>query len=150
FKMHLGFSILSVILFKEFIPLEVIGIFNLKILLVEQVEDFLRLELPTLGVTGSLYDCAEFRVHGCGKMIAEALGHDESRATLAALAVNADNGLILTAHICRVDGQIGNLPILGSALGHIFHTFVDSVLMGTGESGKYQFAGIGMPLVNLH
>src|SRR5699024_3406270 len=57
FKMHLSFAILSVILFKEFIPLEVAGILKLILLLVDEIKSFLTMACPSLGVTVSLYYC---------------------------------------------------------------------------------------------
>ena len=89
-------------------------------------------------------------MHGFWQIIPEVLLHNKSRAAFAALAVDADNGLILPAYVRRVNGQIGHLPIGGITLGHVIHALLDGVLVRTGKSGEYQLAGIRMPLVNLH
>ena len=66
-----------------------------------------------------LDDVAELGVHGLGQIEAEGVLHDEGGAALARLGVDADDGLVLAAHVGGIDGQIGHLPVLGAALLHV-------------------------------
>ena len=66
---------------------------------------------------------------------------------LAGLGIDPHHFLVATAHIRRVDGQIGHLPdiaflVAGQALA-------DSILMTAGESAEDQIARIGMARVGL-
>ena len=72
------------------------------------------------------------------------LFQDPGDAALAGLAVDPDNGFIVAAEIARVDRQIGYVPIFVIALFLRRETFLDRVLMRTGESGEYQLASIRM------
>ena len=69
---------------------------------------------------------------------------------LARLGVDADDGLVLAAHVGGIDGQIGHLPVLGAALLHVAGALVDGVLVGAGEGGEHQLTHIGLPLADLH
>ncbi len=80
-------------------------------------------------------------MHDLGQVIAEVMLHDKGGAALAGLTVDADNGLVLPAHIGRVDGEVGDLPILRCyAPAYTECPFVDGILMGAGEGGEDQLA----------
>ena len=89
-------------------------------------------------------------MHGLGQGITEVVFHDEGGAALAGLGIDADDGLILTAHVCRVDGQIGNLPHVRAGFLHVLNALVDGILMAAGESGEYKLTHIGLPGIDLH
>ena len=148
-KIHHNFSAAAVLL-EDFIGQQVIGLCNLQIFLAENLKYLARGDLPAAAVAGVLDEVAEFRVHGLGQVIAEALAHHKGRPALAGLAVNADNGLVLAAQIRRVDGQIGYLPVGGILLLQEADTLVDSILMRAGKGGEHQLARIRVALVHLH
>ena len=107
------------------------------------------ISLPTASVS-HLDDAAELGVHGLGEVEAEVMLHDVGGAALARLGVDADDGLILPAHVGRVDGQIGDLPELGAALAHVRRALVDGVLMRAGEGGEDQLSSVRLALAHLH
>ena len=129
---------------------QLVGLHRVNIVGLEQVVDGLRLELLAHPVGLHLDDVAELRVHGLGQVEAEGVLHDEGRAALARLGVDADDGLILPPHVRRVDGQVGHLPVVAAALLHVAHALVDGVLVGAGEGGEHQLAHVGLPLADLH
>ena len=76
--------------------------------------------------------------------------HDIGGAALTGLGVDADDGLVLPAHIGGVDGQIGDLPEVGVGLLHILAALVDGVLVAAGEGGEHQLAGVGLAVAHGH
>src|SRR5699024_127517 len=89
--------------------------------------------------------------------------HDVGHAALAGLGVHANNGLVRTTDVLRVDGQVRNFPghraqvlvgklLDGSARADLFchcvEALVHGVLVGTGESGEDQVAAVRVALRN--
>ena len=89
-------------------------------------------------------------MHRLGHVIAVVVIHDERSAALAGLAVDADDRLIFAAHVGGIDRQIRNLPIRRLGFAHVLVTFVNRVLMRTGESGEGQLASIWPALRHVH
>ena len=106
-------------------------------------------EFFALFLTSRLHHRTEFGVHGFGHFKAVFL-HDERRAALAGLAVDADNRLVLAPDIGRVNRQIGNFPMVGVRFVHIGFSLVDCVLVRTRKCGKDQFARIRLARADLH
>ena len=84
---------------------------HIDIVLAEHAEQLVGGHLPAQPVAFRFDQRAEFRMHGLGQVVPEGVLHDEGRAALARLGVDADNGLVLPAHVRRVDGQIRDLPV---------------------------------------
>ena len=129
---------------------QLVGLLDVHIFLEEQLVDALGSDLLAHRVGLHLNDVAKLRVHGLGQIEAEVVLHDIGGAALARLGVDADNGLVLPAHIGGVDGQIGDLPEVAAALLHILSALVDGVLVATGEGGEHQLAGVGLPVPHGH
>ena len=129
---------------------QLVGLLHVHILLVEELVDPLRGDFGAHGVGLPLNDGAELRVHLLGQVKAEVVVHDIGRASLARLGVDADDGLVLPAHVGGVNGQIGDLPEIGVGLLHVLGALVDGVLMAAGESGEYQLSGVGLPVAHRH
>ena len=87
--------------------------------------------------------------------------HDVGNAALARLGVDADDRLVVAAHVLWIDGQVGDLPdslaqffprdlgiVRAGADGgrQCIEALVDGVLVGTGKGGKDQLAAIGVAL----
>ena len=121
---------------------EIVVLKDLKQLLGDQ----LALELLTL----CLHQLGELRMHALGQVVAEGVAHHKRGAALSGLRVDADDRLIFSADVRRIDGQIGDLPVFGTAVAHILIALVDSVLMGAGEGGEHQLADIGLTRVDTH
>ena len=115
----------------------------IQILALEIVHDLLRRNLALL--LGYLLDniCKLF-VHRLWQLEAKISIHNESDTALAGLGIDTHDGLVLPSDIGRIDRQIRNLPDFALSLLHCLHALVDRILMGTGECGKYQLAGIRM------
>ena len=127
-----------------------VGGVNVQVLLLEQLVDALGGDLGAHPVGLLLDDGAELGVHQLGQVEAEVVLHHIGGTALARLAVDADDGFILPAHVGGVDGQVGDLPEVGVGLLHILGALVDGVLVAAGEGGEDQLAGIGLPLAHLH
>ena len=100
-------------------------------------------------------------MHGARHIDAVVSLHDVGNATLAGLGIDADDRLVVAAHVLWIDGQVGNLPngfaqFFPGDLG-IFRAganggrqcvkaFVNGVLVGAREGGEDQFAAVGVAL----
>jgi len=61
------------------------------------------------------------------------------------LRVDSNNCLVGTADICRVDGEVGDIPrlvALGFSLLLCLESFLDGILMTARECGKDQLSSI--------
>ena len=77
--------------------------------------------------------------------------HDETYATFAGLAVDADDiSLVLTAHIFRINEQVRHGPVRFAMIFTELHAFGNGILMGTGKCCKYQFSCIRLPFIDMH
>ena len=94
-------------------------------------------------------NCTEILLECFGQEQTIILFQNKGHAAFAALAVDADDRVVVSANIHRVDGQIRNFPSVRMGF-HCFHAFSDGVLMGTGESGIYQRTSIGVSGRNRH
>ena len=56
--------------------------------------------------------------------------HYKGYAALSGLAVDADDRLVFPPDIGRINGKVGNLPILAVSLSERLHSLVDGILMG--------------------
>ena len=129
---------------------QTIGLIHLQIVLVEQLENLAGQQLGAQTIGFLLNDGAELGMHGLGQGIAEVVLHDEGSAALTGLGVDADDGLILAAHIGGINGQIGNLPHIGAGFLHVLNALVDGVLVAAGEGGEHQLAHIGLTGIHFH
>ena len=68
-------------------------------------------------------------MHRLGHVVAVIVIHDERRAALAGLAIDADDRFVFAADVGGVDRQIRNFPIRGLGFAHVFMPLVDGVLM---------------------
>ena len=76
--------------------------------------------------------------------------HYKGYAALSGLAVDTNDWLVLSSNIAWIDRQIRNFPVLAVSLMKSLHTFVDRILMRTGECGKYQLSSVWMSWRDLH
>ena len=128
---------------------QLVGAVHLQVLPLEQLHDVVGLQLLADPVALLLYHRAELAVHGLGHIKAELVVHDEGRAALAGLGVDAHR-LVLPAQIGGVDGQVGHHPLVGAGLLHIVEALVDGVLVAAGEGGEHQIARVGLALGHPH
>ena len=127
----------------------------------EDIPHILGIDLAAFGIGDFLHDGGKLRLHGARHIDAVVGLHDVGDATLAGLGVDADNGLVIAAHVLRVDGQVGNLPdgiaqlfpadVGGIGLrthrcGQRVQALIDGILVRAGERGKDQFTAVGVAL----
>ena len=125
--------------------------FGIEVILLEDVVDFGRFQFLMLVVRNFLDEVAEVFAHLLRHVDAVVLFHNEAYAALAGLAVDADDvGIVGAAHIMRVDVQIRAGPVLFVVFFAEMHALGDGVLMGTGESGEDQLAGIRLTRMDMH
>ena len=94
---------------------------------------------------------AKILPHFSGKVVAKTGFQKITNAAFSTLAVNANNiGLVFSAHICRVNGKVGNIPLIEIVLFAPFHSFGNGILMAARKCSKYQCSGIGGAVVYLH
>mmetsp|Transcript_83702 Transcript_83702/g.235243 ORF Transcript_83702/g.235243 Transcript_83702/m.235243 type:complete len:552 (-) Transcript_83702:3-1658(-) len=105
---------------------------------VEGVVDLLRRDFLASGIGDLLHDLREFSLavlrHGDAVLRLQKVRD----ATLAALAVDPNDGLVLPADVMGIDGQVRHLPNL---VAQGFKALLDGVLVRTGESRVDQAAG---------
>ena len=94
---------------------EVDRFFLVQVILAELFHDLLRSNL-TLLLGNLLDDIREFFVHALRQLEAVEGIHNEGYATLSGLAVDADDRLVLSADIGRIDRKVRNLPVLAVSL----------------------------------
>ena len=83
--------------------------------------------------------------------------HDVGHAALARLAVHPDDGLVRAAHVVRVDGQVGRLPVdlvdrlpgRCRLLRQRLEPLLDGVLVGAGERRVHEVAGVRVSRMHL-
>ena len=81
--------------------------------------------------------------HLCGHIYAVALLQDIAHAALARLGIYADDvGVVLPAHVVRVDGEIGHVPPGEMFFLPPLHALCNGVLVGAGEGGEHELARI--------
>ncbi len=86
---------------------------------------------------------ADFLSHLLWNGISEVLFQDICDAALAGLAVYPDDiGLVFSSHILRIDEQVWHGPCSEDLFLMPLHSLGNSVLMGAGECGEYQFAAV--------
>ena len=111
----------------------------------EEFHDLQFVQFITVRIRRSFDDVAEFRLHGLGHAIALRLFQHKGCAAFTGLAVDPDDGFVLPVDIRRIDGKIGNFPILRTGLFHVIKAFFDGILMGTGKGSERQLARIRLP-----
>ena len=134
-----------------------------QVLTCEDVPNRLGVDLAALGVGDCLHDRGELNLHGARQVHAVVRLHDVGHAALARLGVHANNGLVRTTNVLRVDGQVRNLPghraqvLVGKLLDssaradlvcHCVEALVHCVLVRAGESGEDQVAAVRVALRN--
>ena len=70
--------------------------------------------------------------------------HHVGDAALPGLRVDADDRLVRAADVHRVDREVRHVPDLGAAPLLRDHALVDRVLVGAGERGVDELAGVGV------
>ena len=89
--------------------------------------------------------------HLQGQYVAVILLEKIADTSLARLRVDTDDvGIVGSADVHRVDGNIGNAPFVKRILLAVFHTLCDSILMSARKGGKHQSACIGCAVIDLH
>ena len=114
---------------------------RLQVFTPEGVPYLRRVHLPAGAVGQRLDHLSDLGLHGLGELAAKLALHDVGHAALPGLGVDADDRLIGAADVGRVDRQVGDLPPPFALRGH---ALVDGILMGAGEGGEDQLAGIRM------
>ena len=105
---------------------------GINIIFLEDRIDLLGKQFLMTSVGNTLYQVADFFLHGCRQRETKLLLQYECYAALTGYAVDTDNiGFVLSSHICGIDGQVRNIPALaGPAFLLPCHTFTDGILMG--------------------
>ena len=105
-----------------------------------------------MGVVGDALDeVAHLGGHLLGQVVAEVVLQDVGDAPLAGLAVDADDvGLVLPVDVVGVQGEVGDGPVFLLPLFPEVHPLGDGVLVGAGEGGKHQVAGVGLAVPHGH
>ena len=75
--------------------------------------------------------------------------HDVGHAALARLAVDLDDRLVGAAGVARVDGKVGDLPVV-VVVADGLESLLDGVLVGAGEGRVDEVAGVGVAGVDRH
>ena len=121
------------------------------VLMGEGQQDVLGGEL-LVGPVGDVLDVvAHLLGHFLGQVVAEVVLQDVGDAALAGLAVDADDvGLVLPVHVLGVQGQVGDGPVGFVPLLPELHALGDGVLVGAGEGGEDQLAGVGLAVAHVH
>ena len=108
-------------------------------------------QLFVLFIGNMFYQIADFLTHFLWQRNAKVLFQNVVYATFTGLAVDTDNvRIVSSAHIHWVNRKIRDRPLVELFLFTPCHTFGNGILMGTGESGKYQITGIWLTFVNVH
>ena len=117
----------------------------------KDIEHFLDAQLAVLVVADILDAVAEILAHLGRRVVAVVLLQQEPDAALAALAVDEDDvGVVGTADIVRVDGDVRAGPVVELFLLAPGHALGDGVLMAAAERRKHQRTGVGRALVDVH
>ena len=105
-----------------------------------------------MAVVGHALDLvAQHLAHLGGQVIAVVLFQHKADTALAALAVDADDiGIIGTADIVGVDGDVGAGPAVLAPLLAVGHALCNGILMAAREGCKHQLTGVGGALVDVH
>ena len=117
----------------------------------ERSVNFGRRELLASRVGDLLDDLAEFDLQQARQRQPVVALEQVRDATLARLAVDADDGLVRATDVGGVDRQVGDLPQRPAGrLGLLLRgeSLLDRILMRAGKRGEHQFAGIRMARMN--
>ena len=127
------------------------GLVLVLVLVLEGHQDLAGGEL-LVGVVGDALDeVAHLGGHLLGQVVAEVVLQDVGDAPLAGLAVDADDvGLVLPVDVVGVQGEVGDGPVFLLPLFPEVHPLGDGVLVGAGEGGKHQVAGVGLAVPHGH
>ena len=77
---------------------------QIDVFLFKEVHNLLAGELVAIGIGSSLHNIAKLGMHFLGQVVAHSLLQHKSSTALAGLAVDANNGLVFTMQIGRIDG----------------------------------------------
>ncbi len=96
-------------------------------------------------VDGIVCDGAELALHLFRQFDAELAFEEVGDSTFARLAVDADDLVVFAAEVAWIDGEVRDVPDTRAVVtGPFGETFADGVLVGSGESGEDEFAGVGV------
>ncbi len=116
------------------------------VLIFEKGDDFLREEFAAEEVGSVLNDFRERNLETAGEVEVEVALDDPGDTAFAALGVDADDGLVGTADIFGVEGEVGDCPRIGLGesffLAHL-EAFLDGVLVGSAECALDERTSIG-------
>ena len=122
-----------------------------EIALFKNGEDLLHAQLTMLMIADFLDAVAEILPHFGRRVVAVVLLQQEADAALAALGVDADNiGIVGTADVMRVDGNIRAGPFMEMLFLAPGHALGNGVLMAAAERRKDKGAGVGGALIHMH
>ena len=124
-----------------------IGLRHIKLL--ELLVNALRRQFLAFFIGNVLNDLAELDLQVARQVQAIIRLQDIGDTALARLRIDANDRFIGTAHILRVDRQIGHFPDRRIGRTARLHALVDRILMRAGESRIDQLADIRMALGNL-
>ena len=101
-------------------------------------------ELGAAGVGDALDAAAELDLQLPRQPKSVVLLQHEGDASLSRLTVDADHRLVAASQVLRVDGQVGNLPVV--ALGSLErrNSLLDGVLVRAGKGGVDELARVGV------
>jgi hypothetical protein len=150
----------------EFVIDELGGGIDVDEVFVEGVANFVSGEFAIEFVSEVVDVFADLRVHGFGQVEAVFAIEDVGDAAFAGLGIDADNGFVGAANVGGIDGEVGDAPPVRSRTGRCFaavllrrvfevlsasiETFLDGVLVGAGEGGEDEFAGVGLAIGDGH
>ena len=96
-------------------------------------------------------EVADFRMHELREVEAELAVEHVGDAAFAALGVDADDGLVGTTDVHRVDGEVGDVPERVVAdLTAAIHAFLDGVLVRARKGREDEVAAVRMAVMHAH
>jgi len=96
-------------------------------------------------VDGIVCDGTELALHLFWQFDAELAFEEVGDSTFARLAVDADDLMVFAAEVAGIDGEVRDVPDTRAVVtGPLGEPFADGVLVGSGESGEDEFAGVGV------
>ncbi len=119
--------------------------------LFKDFEHFLGTEF-LVGVVADAFDgIAEMFAHFWRQRVAVRRFEDVADATFSGLGIDADNvAVVRSGHVVRIERNVWHAPFEQLFVFPPFHAFGDGVLMGAGEGGEHELAGVWLSWRDVH